>query len=65
MFLTVEEMLELKAKYEKEVRALNAKIAVVDDMVAMAQSKSPVEPEQEETEVETETVVEEATTTVY
>ena len=66
MFLTVEEMLELKSCYEKEARAIEAKIAVVDDMVAMAQSKSPVQPEVCETEeTETEVVVQEETTSNY
>lgn len=60
MFLTIEEMLDLQAKYVEEKKVLDAKIAVVSDMIALAQAKEPLKDENDGfCETETEEAVEE------
>ena len=55
MFLTIEELYAFKAKYEEQIAELNRKKAVVDEFIAFAEAKAPVEEVvevQEETETE-------------
>jgi hypothetical protein len=53
MFITVEEMYELKEQYSKQILELEMKKAVVDEFIAFAEAKSPIEEVAvEETETE-------------
>ena len=49
MVMTIEDMLAIKAEYEKQVAELKTKIAVVDDFINFVSAKEPVETETEET----------------
>lgn len=64
MFLTLEEMTELKAQYEKEMFLLQAKIEVVNDLMAIAQSKESAKSEEDVVE-ETEVMAETPATEIY
>lgn len=55
MFLTIEEMNELKETYLAEMSALQAKVAVVNDLIAMAESKVSVKSDEAVEEVQAET----------
>ena len=52
MVMTIEDMLAIKAEYEKEMAELKTKIAVVDDFINFVSAKEPVETETEEAEEE-------------
>lgn len=54
MFITVEEMYELKEQYSKQILELEMKKSVVDEFIAIAEAKAPSD-ECEVEEVETET----------
>jgi hypothetical protein len=62
MYITVEELYDLKNKYIKEIIELEMKKAVVDDLISIAEAKKPVVEGVCEDEEETEEVVEETTT---
>ena len=49
MVMTIEDMLAIKAEYEKQIAELETKIAVVDDFISFDSAKGPVETETEET----------------
>ena len=55
MFITIEELYSMKKKYLAELRAVEAKLAVVDDFIGYAQSKEPIVTEETEV-VESENV---------
>ncbi len=55
MFLTIEELYALKEQYIDELNKAQAKVAVVGDLIKLAESKV-VEPVCEEEAVETEEV---------
>lgn len=54
MVLTIEELYAFKEKYATEIEELNRKMAVVDEFIAFAEAKAPVE-EVVEVQEETET----------
>lgn len=43
MIMTVEEMYEFKARYEKEIEELKRKKAVVDEFIAFTEAKGAIE----------------------
>ena len=57
MYITLEELYDMKNRYSKEILELEMKKAVVDDLIVFAEAKAPVQEEVEEEEtVEEETV---------
>lgn len=42
MFLTIDELLEFKAKYEEELAEVQRKILVVDGFIDFVKAKAPV-----------------------
>ena len=46
MFITVEEMYALKAEYDKKILELETKKSVINDFIAIAEAKAPVESEE-------------------
>lgn len=67
MYITIEEMYELKNKYSKEILELEMKKAVVDDLIAFAEAKEPCKSDEEEVEEieEVETAEETAVATNF
>ena len=66
MFLTIEVMNELKEKYIVEIRALEAKVSVVNDLIEMAGNKVPTKSEEEvKSPVEEEVATPEVQTAIY
>lgn len=55
MFLTVQELETIKESYLKEISDLKLKVEVVEDFIALAQSKKVDATEEVETETEVET----------
>lgn len=64
MFITVEEMQELKAQYQANIAEMMRKVEVIDEFIGLAMSKTVCEVEQEpvneivEEEVEVEETAE-------
>jgi hypothetical protein len=60
MCITIDELYAMKEQYLSELRAVEAKIAVVGDLIAVASAKVEVKSEEPEVEAElVETTVEE------
>jgi hypothetical protein len=61
MYITIEELYSMKEQYFEELRACQAKISVVEDLIKVAEDKEPVKREEdfqaETTEVEVEGTV--------
>jgi hypothetical protein len=69
MFITLEEMEEIKANYEKQIVELNRKVEVVNDFIAIAKEKdyhkSEENAETEEIEAQAEEVQPVATASIF
>jgi hypothetical protein len=52
MYITIDELYEMKNKYSKEILELEMKKAVIDDLIAFAEAKEVATEEDKEESVE-------------